>query len=283
MITAHTLEKNLVESESFKEVVGALGEIAVVRLKETQATIVRTRSFFQELAQVYHAVKLISARRVFAASKNTQLNTSAVSILLTSNKALHGPLDRQLSQFFMERTAQYQGDLIVVGKSGENYLRLLEFNKSFSSFPTDREVPSTQDLIRLTQKIRNYGKVLVYHPKFVTVLQQDPSVSDLTESTAEVEALTSTVNYIIEPEIDKMIQFFEGQLLTAFLQAVFLEADLAKTAARIVAMDTAEVSAEKMIQRQRHMLLKAKRILENSQLLASFVRLRNTQGEFISS
>ncbi|KKQ78898.1 MAG: ATP synthase gamma chain, partial [Candidatus Daviesbacteria bacterium GW2011_GWA1_38_7] len=127
-----------------------------------------------------------------------------------------------------------------------------------------------EELKQIVDKTYPYSKVLFYHSKFVTVLKQENEISDISGANVEQQAGSGEFDYILEPDIDKMLYFFENQILTLLFKAIFLESRLSRTSARMVSMYSAENNADNVLRHQRLQLSKTLRSIQNKAILESF-------------
>lgn len=270
------LTEELQQQESIKLVTESLGEVAAIRLRSTRRFIEHNSLFYKEIVGIYRAIKIIAAKRNrdLGKKKKSKPNNTTVSILLTSNSPFFGGLDLEVTQDFIASSSRYSSDRIVVGIVGRNFM-LANKISHFDGVIFQKDQPSPSEVQSLAEKVRKYGKIFIYHPRFVTVLDQRVTVSDLSENEEQTKALKVKIDYILEPEVDKMLAFFEGQLMGALLQSVFLQAQLARTAARMVSMDQADLNAEKEIDKEKKEIIKAKKALKNLRILETYNSMRN--------
>ena len=116
------------------------------------------------------------------------------------------------------------------------------------------ELPTEVELAVLSKRLVDYQKVLVYYPRFMTVLSQLPSLVDITGLTASTTGEKGENYYIFEPEIGKILDFFEQQIMQLLLEQAFLEAELARIGTQLTTMDNAQQRAIKIIREQKGFL-----------------------------
>lgn len=293
MPTIKDLKQQIKQTESIKLITQALAEIAAIKLKTTKSSVEKNIRYFSEISRVYHAVKLIAARKRIESIKTTQdiykgnkrnqnldkffykKNGKTVSIILSSNYRFYGGLDDQLMNKYIILTSKYPTDRIIIGKFAKDYLSSIAYNRPYQIVLFKTDFPTQVELKGLIDKIINYSRIFVFHSKFLTILKQTENISDLSESSAEVEASKTRIDYILEPEIDKMLLFFESQILILLFQSILLQSQLARTAARMISMYDAEAQAEKIINRQKLELAKSRVSLENIRILETFAGLKS--------
>ncbi|KKQ66711.1 MAG: ATP synthase gamma chain [Candidatus Daviesbacteria bacterium GW2011_GWA2_38_24] len=272
MSTIQNLKSQIEDTEAIKLVAQALEEISAVQIRATRDLVKQNIAFFGEITNVYHAVKVVALRHKLLGEKTPLLekNGKTISVLLTSNEHFYGGLDQELTQLFVEKTTTYPTDRLVIGKYGTNYLKNTAFPEPFDPIIIGKDFPTPEELKQIVDKTYPYSKVLFYHSKFVTVLKQENEISDISGANVEQQAGSGEFDYILEPDIDKMLYFFENQILTLLFKAIFLESRLSRTSARMVSMYSAENNADNVLRHQRLQLSKTLRSIQNKAILESF-------------
>jgi ATP synthase F1 gamma subunit len=266
MPTVKQIGQILEEEQALKMVAEAYGEVAGNKLKRIRGDIEQTRTFFVEISKVFSQVKSVAAKQ----GVNTKLKTrDAAEILITSNFRFYGALENDLIRFFMH-SSQKSSDRFFIGKTAQDFFqnRNLKANDKFIKFKTD--LPSYEELKQLTEGVKSHEKILVYYPRFQSVLIQKPTIADITQTPNpdnNRQGLNENINFIFEPELDKILDFFDYQITGVLIQQVFLEAELARTAARLISMDQAQQNADQLIKGHTTDLKLAERELSNVHLL----------------
>lgn len=234
-------------------------DIARARLEQVRAGIVRSRQFVGEIASVLHVVRVTAEEQGLSAKRKKKVSASLV---ITSNKRFYyGNLDSRVVDFYIAHTA-YTGfvDRFVVGSVGADVLRGKQYPFPYQSILFDRDLPSTSELTALADQLNDYQKVFVYYPRFMTVLSQQPSFVDMTGLVSGTPSTSvGEKYYIFEPEIEKILDFFEQQVMAVLLEQAFLEAELSRIGSQLVAMDNASINAGNIIREQNILLAAARR------------------------
>lgn len=266
MQTIKQVQQTLEESVSLKIVAQAYTEIAALKLQKIRSGIERNRSFFQEIITIFRTVKVAAERsKVHEAAKAK----GTVSILLTSNERFYGDLETRLTRFFAENSQKFKTDRIVIGSTANEYLKAIHFPAAYQLFIPSGDLPPLEEMQALTQSLTDYQQILVYYSRMQSILMQEPTVVDLLQRPPE-RLLTSkqgTFEFIFEPEIENILEFFNNQMTLILLEQTFLESELARTASRLISMDRAQGNADEFILRQKRLLSQARRSTENIRLL----------------
>ncbi|MBI4036683.1 F0F1 ATP synthase subunit gamma [Candidatus Daviesbacteria bacterium] len=255
--------------EALKDIAGSFSEIASVRLKRLRKQVEGTRTFFNEVAKLYGLVKLVAIRK--QTIQQPKINT--VSLLLTSNLRFYGHINSQIIHFFINQTNLIKTDRIIIGKLAKQTLQAVRYPNPYKQVIFKKDLPSTHELKKLVETVKNYTQILVFYSQFKNVLEQTAVAEDITQ--AQTTALNKQpeikeLAFIFEPEVNRMMQFFDTQIKTALLQQTFLEAELARVASRLIAMDEAESRAGDYLEKQQFLLSQAKRALENKRFLETW-------------
>lgn len=285
MSTIKQLNQLIEESSSLKYIAQAYTEISAVKLKKIRHGIEKNRLFSRELAQVMQVIQEVAAKK---GVRLKDKNKNTLSILITSNYHFCGNLESRLVSFFMVNTAKVSTDRLVIGKSGQEMLSGLGYFHPFKQITLQKDLPGIFELKNLATGIVNYQQVIVYHTRMRSVLIQEATVTDITQKHDRLKSFDIKpdligADYIFEPEIDRMIYFFTTQIAALLLEQAFFEAELARTAARLISMDQAQLNADKVIRQQKTALSQAKRSQINMQLLetaASLIKWRKENNVF---
>lgn len=279
-MTLRQINQTLEEGLSLKLITQAYAEISAIKLKRIRAGIENNRQFFNEVAGLFRTLKQVASRRRQLEETMKRLvtkNGRSVVLLLTSNYRFYGDINSMVINQFLLAAPKFAVDRIVLGKMGIDYLQAIKYQYPYKQIVLSADLPVDSELKNLADTVKNYQQVLVFHSKFKTVLQQTPQVTDVTQ-TANVQisdvgnqkSEEEPLDFILEPEMDKMLEFFDSQIITLLLETTFLEAELSRTASRMISMDEAQTNANKFILDQRKILQSAMRNMENSRLLDTF-------------
>lgn len=278
MQTIKQINRVLEESNSLKLITQAYSEIAALKLQKIRAGIERNRQFFQEVADVFQVVKAAAAKKgIFLPTRRG----GTVSILLTSNDRFYGGLETKLTKFFIINSSKYKTDRIVIGKTAGEFLHSMNYAQIHQQVEFKNDLPQFNELKALIDHLSEYQQILVYYSRMQSVLIQNPRVVDIIPKTALIESVEGEqiLKYIFEPEVDKILNFFNSQIITLLLEQTFLESELSRTAARLISMDQAQVKADNLIRDQKTELAKSLRDLNNSRLLETISILAKFKGK----
>lgn len=261
-MTVKQISEIIDEAKGLKDFTAVLTEVSSIRLRRIRKQVQNTRIFFNGLASLYSLVKAMNPHLNFK-------KQGTVSILLTSNLRFNGYLNESMMRFFISQTAKFKTDRIIVGSMINKILTATKYPYPFTSFVFQKDLPSSAELNGLVRQLTDYEQILVFYSEFKTVLKQVPTIKDITqtEKAAVEQATIKKKAFILEPELPKILQFFDTRIKVALLHQAFLEAELSRIATRLVTMDEAQRNAQAFLNQQQTLLSLAKRSLENKRIL----------------
>lgn len=270
-MTIREINNTIEEGESLKVIALSYAEIASVKIRKIRAAVERNRLFFGEIAQVYQIIKThAAAKKVFI-----KRHKPTLSILLTSNYGFYGNIDNEVIHLFLDTTPKFHTDRLVIGKTGQGYLKAMRYFNLYQSLTFKNDLPNPEELLRLASITHDYTQVLVFYPQLLTLLVQKAVVADITQSSIKqpTKNLPRSSYVIFEPELEKILQFFDSQITGLLLEQAFFEAELARTGSRLISMDQAQLEAERYIKKQKQLKAQTKRAIENTRLLESLTSI----------
>ncbi|MBI2600941.1 F0F1 ATP synthase subunit gamma [Candidatus Daviesbacteria bacterium] len=262
-MTIQQIDQIIQDGEVLKVLSDTFGEIALLKIRKIRAGVERNRSFFGEIIEVYRQVKKEASKRGIKLQKTKD----TISILLASNYRFYGGITNRLLEFFTIYTTKTKTDRLIIGKTAIDQLKFMRYASSYSSRVFKTDMPTDAELLSLVEGVKGYKKILVFYPQLKSLLVQNPTVIDITQShqnesqSAEGASITS---FIFEPEIKKTLEFFDSQLTTLLLEQLFLESELARTGSRLISMDQAQVDANAYIKEKKRFKARIIRTLNNN-------------------
>lgn len=273
-MTIKEIQEALEEGDSLRTIAQAYSEIANLKIKRIRSQVERNRLFFQEIFKVYALIKNLAIKRKVVVPKSKK----TISIIITSNYHFYGSINSDLLEFFLNTAQKLNTDVILIGKAADDYFKNnIPSNYHLMLLKTDQ--PDASELTNLANIIKDYNQVLIFHSRLKSLLVQEPMVSDITTSSSSDEKILNAkgevdeFKFIFEPELSKIMAFFDSQILTLLLESTFLESELARTASRFISMDQAENEANKFIDEYEKLEAFVKRNASNNEVLENFATM----------
>ncbi|HFC10576.1 MAG TPA: hypothetical protein ENJ75_00020, partial [Candidatus Kaiserbacteria bacterium] len=166
-------------------------------------------------------------------------------------------------------------DALVIGSTGKGFIE--NSSGTFPSVPSivfagDR--PTKKEIKKFLEQVAGYEEVHIFYPSFVSVFSQKISEIDITHTVSRSESKkTEPMEYIFEPELPKILTFFETRIRYLLFSRIVLESELARTAARIFSINRAQDRANKQIKTVRRAIQKDVDTFNDLRLLESFAAI----------
>lgn len=276
-MTIKEIDQALEEGQSLKQIAQAFSEIANLKIKKIRSAVERNRLFFTELSDVFSLVKRLAFKKRITTLKPKK----TISLLLTSNYRFYGNINSDLIDFFVQTTSQLDTDRIILGKAAIDFFKATKVFSNYKEILLKTDQPGLEELTTLVNIIKEYNQVLVFYCSLKSLLVQQPTVLDIT-AFPPTQANPKEPSFIFEPELPKILAFFDSQIITLLLESTFLESELARTASRFISMDTAETEANKFTREYEKLKAYAQRNLENNTILENFASLIAVRKESIN-
>ena len=229
-------------------ITGALQDISAVKMQELRRQFVQNARFFSGISDLYGVVKArAAALHVTDQTIHRRVQGRDIYIGLTSNKRFYGTLNRDvvLALVGMVRVVE-KSDFLLIGSAGAQYLQEMTASELVEYMEFGEETPNTEELQEMFSIIDRHSRVFIVYPKFVNPFRQDVVMTDITQTPTSIVPPEMHVDYVFEPEISRMLEFFERQVRRVVFERVMLEAELARTAARTMKMHSAKERAQQL-------------------------------------
>jgi ATP synthase F1 gamma subunit len=261
--------EKLEDFKTAKFITGALRDISANRLHTIRDEYERNQTFYRDLSELYNILK------AYAVQKRAELlqtdEKTRVNVAITSNKRFFGTLNTEVMETFVQETNPDERS-IIIGETGQQFLREQNYEKrrrsEYMIFENDQ--PSREDMLYFLTRTHAFNEVLVFYPRFESVFNQSTAKQDITYTPPIEEAQKRKVDYIFEPELEKMLEFFETQVRYLLFNRIMMETELARASARVMKMNSAEQRASDLIDEQQRTLEKEIASLSTKRMLETF-------------
>lgn len=260
MSTITEIKEDLKTVSAVRNITKNYQEIANLKMKKIREHVFKNREFFKELINIHKRIK--SARLNFLKNtaamkgkiiyqKRKKLKKTAI-VVFSANGFLYGPLLLNIWKEMTKYISQNREktDLIVVGRVGKHFAEKEKLGHKIFYFELNDDEPEEKNIVQLINFIMDYKKILVFHGKYESVINQTPTISEVsTEFLFEKETKPKTdsaVSYIFEPSAEEILDFFETEITATLLNQTILEHQLSRYASRVMSMYQANENAKNM-------------------------------------
>jgi F-type H+-transporting ATPase subunit gamma len=254
MIESLKIIKNRIRStENTKKVTAAMEMVSVAKLSRIEKNLLALRPYVTALSSLMH--NLINAcdcpTHSFLVAK---VPSERICLcVITSDSGLCGAYNNNIiraAEQFINSHGKENVDLVCVGRKGFNYFKRNNFNiintyiGMNGRFSDKVSIAITNNLVDLFVSGKS-AYVYAAYTHFKTALVNEPMV----EKILNIEGASETkTEYILEPDMDAILNEIIPKYLFMKLRLIILEAFTAEHSARTLAMKTATDNAKDLLQ-----------------------------------
>lgn len=276
MSAINELREQLAHTETAEFVTTMLRDISATRLQAIRLAYEANKRYFAELHHLVFLVKSYAAIHDVALPEEA---TGTVYVALTSNRRFYGTLNNEVINKMRENAKSNPDSVcLIVGQTGEQIYENLESKDNLSVEYTSflKDTPTSDEVCAVIEKLTSYAEVKVVHPTYINAFTQASLVTDITHVKEKQElSQEDSLEYLFEPDIPDMLEFFKRQIRLVLFDRVLLETRLALTGARLMKMQRARERAEEMQKVERHQIHKEVKTMQSMRLLETFTGYNN--------
>lgn len=278
----HKLAQEISLASSLQILATAYEEISTMKMRAARDSVLHTRNFLSALSAVFVNVKSSYKNKV--SQENTKgknndptlqfsthkSNGQEIFFLLSATNKLYGDINAKTFQLFRERMEQSPNVAIaIIGRTGKELFESLYPQREYTYFDLPDVVSSVEMLKPLISLMLQYEHVTVFYGRFVNIVNQEAVASSISgdEPLEQQQAPAKEFGFIIEPSIEEVLQFFETQIVSSLFKQTLVEAELARLASRIKAMEQAIIFINTRLTNLSAAEKRAKRNFENRKQL----------------
>lgn len=238
-------------------------EHAIEQINFARSSVLTSREFASELSEVFINVRtsyesfIQNLLERDKKQKNVEKkNGKEALVLISSNNKLYGDIIPKINSLFIEQARASDADIIIIGRRGREFIEQAHITKPYQYFDVPDDHFSFEMLKPAISYLLPYKKTTLFHGKFLNILSQDAVLSNISgDLPQEKKSQEEKQDFLFEPSLEAVLSFFETQILAVLFNQTMHEAQLARYASRIKAMETAhnnlEDQFEKLRQKQR--------------------------------
>jgi ATP synthase F1 gamma subunit len=256
MADKKTLKEDIAINKDFDLLTRSYQEHAVGQINFARFSVLYSREFSKDLAEIFENVrysyKSLDVQK--GIKKVIKKNKRDVWILISSNNKLYGGIVMDSFNLFRERikTANLAKiDLIIIGKQGKIFMDDLNLKIPYEYFELPDTNVTVDYLKKISEKLIFYENVYVFYGKFNNLVSQTAVQVAISGEMSIDDPKTPTTHhrtkFLFEPSIEEILSFFENQILQLLLNQTVQEAQLARFASRINAMEAAQINIKKQL------------------------------------
>lgn len=240
------IESEIEFTETLKTITETYQELSALKMQKIRQSVLNTRDFLNEVANVYQQVRISYKRKVEKLAKKQQAKIKKAGskkalLLLSPNAKLYGDIGKRVFELFGQQDLRNY-DLYIFGKVGKELFDQLKLPYQFvyADFPDSTAALGKMDVI--FSQFGKYDSINIVFGRYLSLVNQQADVvninGELIDQTSESE-IKKERRFYFEPELESVVVFFNQQISGALLKQSIHESQLAGYAARINTMEEA--------------------------------------------
>jgi F0F1-type ATP synthase gamma subunit len=283
--------KALVQEKDFmaslEDMVASYEEIAAMKTRQVKKSVLYNRTFLEGLHEAYAYVSYSIGKYNAEMNKKEKIldpkEAHTVRVFLSTNTGLFGDLVHNTFDIFAKDvqediTNHKKADIVVVGKMGIAFMHTFLPNHTYSYFDLADMSEDESNIEKIFTFLAEYTDIVVYHGIFKSILSQDAVktylLGEVNRLKSEISSVKKTFNFIFEPTITEVNDYFEKQIRMLLFEQTLNESSLSKYASRMINLSDAQ---DRIASRKAYVNTKLRKIdhkSKNSSLFSNY--LRNT-------
>jgi ATP synthase F1 gamma subunit len=274
MSAINVLREELAQTETAQFVTTMLRDISVTKLHKYRAEYETNQKYYSEL----HSLMVLL--QTYAHQKNIPIPEAqkpCVLIAVTANRRFYGALNSDVVASLRKNIRKNNMcECIVIGRAGKQIIELAPITEvpvTYVSFEKDE--PTSEELSVLIKMLLPYTEVTIIHPTYVNAFTQEAKIMDITHvPSKDKNTEPILLEYIFEPDVIPMLEFFNTQIRSTLFNRVLLETQVALAGARLMKMQRARERSGEILEEQRMSLHKETSTIQSMRLLEAFASFR---------
>lgn len=268
MASTKEIKRRIKSVKSTKKITKAMELVAASKMKRAVSQTLASRLYANYSWNILTSLSLRLeelTHKYFIENNNKE---KYLIVLITSNRGLCGGYNSQVIKktiSTIKNEVSGQGvDIITVGKKGDGAMRRTGQNviATFTDIPDNvsmRDIVSLATYLTNEFKEEKYSKVYIAYTDFISALTQKPIIKKILpiskeelkevvdENLKEKKPEKSEIPYLIEGNIDTLLETLAEKLVRMQIYQMMLESNASEQSSRMVAMKNANEAASEMI------------------------------------
>lgn len=246
-------KEELEDIASIRTLSGVMRDLSVTRVQRLRTDFQKNLEFYKEIEILFSQVQNL-VNEYYSSIAAEMYSRPSANVAITSNHRFYGSLNQDVMKLFLKKWNEAE-DHIVVGRTGEGFMKTTEHHHKCRYIFFEDDNPTRWEMQKIVSLAKGYSRAVVFFPQYKTPFYQTPSTADIVRLVEKESDFKDDLSqFIFEPDLPLIHDFFSTQVQYVLIQRIMLETDLSRTAMRLVRMDTAESSAGEMyLEKKRHL------------------------------
>lgn len=266
MIGKKQIVEEIEYSSNLKNIVQTYQEIAASRMQRIRNSVLTSRDFLFGINTIFQQVK--SSYKIKRRTQKTFIKTNGKTlfVFISANTGLYGGIikrafevfAREVKKVWRSQISLRETDIAIIGRLGLRFFKEEFPKKPLIYFELSDNKIDLIGIKKIIPYLIGYEKVIVFYEQFRSIITSDPIITSISGDDLPWEKSgTEEIKYIFEPSLEKVMEFFEQEIIGSIFEQTVYESLLAKFSSRMVAMEEATENIRNKIKQE---ILKKERL-----------------------
>jgi F-type H+-transporting ATPase subunit gamma len=252
-----SIRRRIKSAKNISQITKAMEMVSASKMKRAQAAALSSRPFASKLEEIIANIAATGSSSLHPLMRRTAHPRNAMVIVVSTNKGLCGGLNvnlfRAIHKWTQEESRHDKLHLVHVHKKARSPLPSHRDHELRAVFHELGEKPSFEESRSITRlAIDSFtsgevDEVFVAYPRFVSTLQNIPTIKQLLPVFPEDGEATTAVDYTFEPSTKDLLQELVPYQVEMSVYQILIDASASEHSARMVAMKAASDNAVDLI------------------------------------
>lgn len=264
MATIDGLKEQIKVMSDLKDITNMLEQVAARDIARMRYKIVGSRTYFDEIWKIHAILKKV-------VPPPSNLTHKHLVIIVCLDWGMPGGLLNKIIAKGEKMYQELEGDLLVAGKMGHKRFAGRD-ERTIHMFNIPKEA-NMSDIEPIYKVVASYAHIHIVYPRFDSLSSQVVAVSELStdENIENNENDIKAARFLVEPNPQSVSDYINETIIGATMYHYFAEAQLAYSAAQMIAMRNAYDNAKDESNALGQQFYRAKREIIDSKLRELYV------------
>jgi F-type H+-transporting ATPase subunit gamma len=251
------IRRRIKSSKNISQITKAMEMVSASKMKKAQEATLASRPFSEKLETIIQNIAGSAAANLHPLMRQNHNPKTAMIIVVSTNKGLCGPLNvnlfRKVFQWADQESVHEKLLMVHVNKKARTSLpqrKEHELLAAFNDFGENISFEESRSISKLAIESFKSGQVdevYVAYPRFISTLQNIPTIKKLLPISLAVESVSRTSDYTFEPSNVELLQELVPYQVEMSLYQILNDSSASEHSARMVAMKSASDNAVDLI------------------------------------
>lgn len=251
------IRRRIKSAKNISQITKAMEMVSASKMKRAQDAALASRPFADKLETIISNIANSNSGNLHPLMRQVSEPRNAMLIVVSTNKGLCGGLNvnlfRHIHHWADQESAHHKLHLVHVHKKARSPMPTKKNHELIAVFHELGERPSFEESRGISKLAidkflaEEVDEVFIAYPRFVSTLQNEPTIKRILPVTNAVKSTASSTDYTFEPSTKDLLQELVPYQIEMSIYQILIDASASEHSARMVAMKAASDNANDLI------------------------------------